>query len=505
MKNKLFVYILFNFFIFSFTYGQTIESLRSVSDSDFPELRWRAANIEDTTDFSIYRSGVKKDDFILVQTLHGKKLIGDSLVCWLIDTTLTEKALYKYFIALPYKKDSVIRSEIMYGHNLGAIPSPQVVRFNAEPSLDRKAINLNWELNYNFTTNTVAIFRSKNYDDGYEIIARLSGNETSYMDVVDIANEAYYYFIVIHDYFGYQRPSVRVPGIATFKEKPIPPQSFKLTNDHNMGRMTWERVGDNVIGYIVYRRINNFGTFFPLNNMFYTPEVGVSYTDSTVKDFKNKDIEYYVVSVSDGFVKSNSTDTLTLHIQGEIVKGAPRECTYVLDSLNRVMLIWTSQEADAEVKGYNVYRTGNDGVKKKINKDLIRYNVNYFVDEENTKTGECAYEIETISITNTPSMNRAGVKLNIQDIPQHLVLSLKKSSKGIQIKGLPMSQTNIKEIILYRQVNSGELKQLTKLSPNNISYTDLNVTEGELYSYSAVAVTTDNTKKTVNGGVLIRY
>jgi hypothetical protein len=505
MKNKIILFILLNSLTFTLIQGQSVKSLRSVNKGEFPEIRWYSGINLDTTDFSIYRTSMEANKFKLVNTLHGSDLKGDSLIYWVIDTTLSEKALYKYFITFPFTKDSVLRSEIMYGHNLGAIPSPQIVRFDAKPAKGKKAIDLNWELNYNFSVNTLSILRSRKYDDGYELIATLSGDANSYTDPVDVANEAYFYFIMINDYFGYQSPSVRIHGISTYKEKPLPPQSFKLSNEDNQAKMTWNRIGNNIVGYKVYRRLNSFGDFYPMSKMFYTPERDVSFVDSTVKGLKNKDIEYYVVSVSDGFVESSPSDTLTFHVQGDILKGAPQECDYVFDSLGRTMLIWTSQEIDNEVRGYNVYRSTSEGKMAKLNQQLIPYNINYFVDEDNTGTSENIYEIETVSITNTPSVTRAIARVNRQHMPQHLILSLNKTSKGILIQGVPLSGTNIKEIVLLKRVNSGDPKQVTKLKPDNIKYTDISVKHGEIYNYSAIAVLKDNTKETVNAGVVMRY
>ena len=485
--------------------GQTIKALHSENDSEFPKLSWYSTSIKDTSDFKVYRTGLKKTDYTPIQTLRRSYIKGDTLFFRVTDTTLTEKALYRYFVTLPYKNDSAVRSEVIYGHNIGRIQSPVVINFKAEPDKEKKAINLSWKLNYNFTVNTLSIYRSNDYEDGYEQVAQLPGDAESYVDRVDVSNEAYYYFVVIHDYFGNQKPSVRFHGIATYAEKPAPPQNVKLNAEDNIIKLQWNRFGNNIVGYRVYRQVDNLTGFVPVNSMFYTPEKEVLYIDSTVSRLKNKKIEYFIVSVSDGFLESSPSDTLSYYIRGDIFKSAPKECNYIIDSLNRIMLIWTSQEADPEVKGYNVFRIDNDGKRERLNEQLIPYNVNSFTDTENTGTGEYIYEIETVSITNTPSPTKAVSHVMLYNTTQHLILSLSRTAKGIQIKAVPLSDQGIKEIVLCRQVNSGDLTTLKTLSPANINYTDTNVTKGELYSYSAIAVYNDKTSKIVNGGVVIRY
>jgi hypothetical protein len=505
MKRFILPIIIFNIITFSIVRGQTILAVHSENDAHFPKLLWYSINIKDTTDFSVYRTGLEKTDFKPVHTIQRSYMKGDTLFFRVIDTTLTKKALYKYFIALPYNKDSVIRSEVLYGHNMGNMPSPQIVHFKATPSDEKKAILLSWKLNYNFTVNTLSIYRSTNYEAGYELIAQLSGDAESYTDRVNVANEAYFYFFVIHDYFGYQMPSIRFHGIATYKEKPFSPQNAKLTADNNSVKLSWTRMGNNIIGYRIYRQVNNSGKFVQINNMFYTPDKEVSYTDSTISQFSNKNVNYYIVSVSDGFVESNPSDTLHYRLQEDIVKTAPKECDYVIDSLNRVMLIWTSQEADEEVKGYNVYRFQTGGEKEKLNNRLIPFNVNYYTDVNNNGRTAYNYEIETISITNTPSLNKTTVNVGKHYVPAHLILSLKRTDKGITIEAIPLTENGIKEILLFKQVNSGSPAQLAKMSPDTIRFTDTNVKSGELYSYSAVAVYKDNSEEIVNAGVIMRY
>jgi hypothetical protein len=196
---------------------------------------------------------------------------------------------------------------------------------------------------------------------------------------------------------------------------------------------------------------------------------------------------------------------MVVRIKGEILKKAPKNCTYVLDSLNRIMLVWTSQEKDTEVEGYNIYRIGADGEKEKLNNQLIPYNRNYFVDEKNNGKKEFTYEIESVSITNTPSLNRATVKVGKRKSSRHLILSLNRTANGIKIEAVPMTENNIHEILILKQVNSGNPKQIASLQPNNIHYIDTKVNKGELYNYSAIAVYKDKSQELVNSGVVIRY
>jgi hypothetical protein len=275
--------------------------------------------------------------------------------------------------------------------------------------------------------------------------------------------------------------------------------------EEKMVHLSWERLGSNIVGYRVYRKIDFNGRFMPVSNMFYTPDKLVKFTDTTAKHLKAQNIEYYAVSISDGFLESNPSDTITYHKPGEIVKRSPKQGDFVLDSLNYIKLIWTSQDSDTEVKGYNVYKISNDKTVK-LNEKLIPYHVNYYLDKTNAGKSDCDYEIETISITNTASLIRTPVKVPSQHIPQHLILAVSKTDKGISIQAVPLTDKEIKEIILLKKTAiTGSPKQIAKLKPNDIIFTDVNVKSGEIYSYSAIAVYKDKYQEVVNAGVAIRY
>lgn len=487
------------------SWGQAIHSLQSVNESRFPEISWHSKIFQDSADFQIYRSGMENTDFIPITTLHGKYAKGDSLIYWIVDTTLTREALYRYFITVPYSLDTLTRSDVMYGHNMGVLPSPRVVSLHARSAEEKKAIHLEWKLNYSFTVNIISLYRSSNYEDGYELVAHLPGDAESYTDPVEVSNEAYFYFLLIHDYFGYQSPSVRVHGIAKYSEKPIPPQNFSIVMEDQQAGLYWEKTGGNIIGYRVYRKSTDFGSYFPLTGII--PESGNkgTYLDTTVRHFQNRHLQYYVVSISGGFSESNPTDTLEVYIPGEIIKAPPAECDYVIDTSGYTMLIWTSQETDAEVKGYNVYCSANKQEKIKLNSALIPYHRNFFTDEKNTGTGEFLYEIETVSITNTPGITRAGRIVHRHEEALQLILTLKRDGKGILITGAPIDRNDIKHIVLYRQTGLGKPIEVAKLLPHTITYTDVNVKPGELYQYIAIARFNNNETQMLNNGVLIRY
>jgi hypothetical protein len=487
--------------------GQQIKGYRSESGINFPKLTWYSTNTKDTSTYTIYRANVKENSFCRVQTLHRITIHPDTLFFRVTDTTLIEKGMYKYYIAMfsPTQKDSIIKSEVLYGHNMGHVASPHVVSFTAMSAKGQKAIELKWKLNYNFSVRSMTMYRSMKYETGYKPIAILSSDAESYTDPVELANEAYFYFLEINDFFGYQVPSIRVFGISDLKEKPYPPQDFKVNNDQKTATFSWRGVGDNIIGYRIYRSIGNSEIYSLLADHINSATRIVNYTDTTVSAYKNVALKYYAVAMSDGFVEGNTTDTLSIYSNTEILPGIPEECNILTDGQGNFKVVWTAQEKDVNLKGYNVYRSINGGGKILLNNGLIPYFRNYYIDTDNKCVGGFEYEIESVSITNSPSAVRKKVTIRVADPAMNLILSIQQSPNGIVISGEPIASAEVKEVLLYRRADQAEPMILARLSPDKIYYKDTKVTQGKFYTYSAMAVLKNGNKTEVNTGVGIRY
>ncbi len=486
------------------TIAQDIRGFKSINKDSIPELHWVAANLKDSLEIKIFRSPVDSMEFREIQTFSHIKYSNDSAYFMVMDTTLQRKSLCKYFIQTSID-DKIVRSEILYGHNMGNIPPPGLVRFKARSAEDKKALVLTWKLNYKFTVKSLSLYRSENYDSGYEFVANLPADAETYTDRVEISNEAYYYFIQIHDFFGYLMPSVRIHGICTYKEMAYPPENFNVSINDDKVLITWERVGRNVKGTKIYRRIGNTGRFYPITTTIPTPNRENAYTDTTINSPGRKEVQYYAVNISDGFLESNPTDTISIMSLGKSVVGPPKEVSYILDSLDRIMLIWDSQDGDPNVKGYNVYRSVNEGTPERLNAGLLSYSSNFFTDSSLQDYGRITYFIETVSITNTPSKIRKSINVQRNQPRLHLVLNLRSEKNGISVSWIPLKDKNMKNLLIYRQSGSDAPVLLSRLSPDTNRFMDSGAVSGNIYTYIVVAKLINGGELVVNDGVSMSY
>ncbi len=484
--------------------AQKIRALQSINSGAHPELRWFADKPLLETEYKVWRTNLKENKSNIVETIMMKVSRNDTMFYVVVDTTLTERALYKYYLEFITARDSILVSETLYGHNLGNLPAPAITEIYSKSALNRKAIELEWKLNYNFTVKSLALFRSRHYDDGYELIAHLPADATHYVDPVDISNEPYYYFIQIRDFFGYQLPTVRVHGICTYAEKPYPPQNFSAALEDGKVIMNWEISGGNVLYSRIYRKTGMHDQFMPIAQLGVPDKIEGEFVDESLDNFEGEEISYYVVNISDGFLKSNPSETKTIKLSADKDILAPRQLTYVFDSLQNVKLIWSSLEADPNVRGYNVYRALEDQMPLKLNSDLLHFGINYWTDSTVEPGRDYLYEIETISITNQPALVRTRVQVRTALPDVDMLITLSRVDNGIQLSWLPPSIQGIKEIHLYRQTINGEPSLIRRLPASETSFVDRNLALGTDYLYFAIAKMETGADIILNKGVVIR-
>jgi len=297
MKKILFILALFAAPLWSS--AQYVIAYRSVSELNRPELTWFSQDKSLKPEFEVFRAPVGSTAFAAVPTLRRNSSGGDTLFFHVIDTTLTVKGLYQYFIKVRKDNDSLALSEVMYGHNMGALPSPQVISFTAKSAKDRKALILDWKLNYGFTVKVLALFRSRHYDREFELVALIPPDTTHFVDIVQVSNEPYFYFFQIRDFFGYQIPSVVVHGICTYAEKPYPPQNLRFAIARDHVELSWKSVGKNITGYRVYKSYMDQGIFMQAGPTIPVTDSMAMFTDTAVRIAGKLSARYYVVTLSD--------------------------------------------------------------------------------------------------------------------------------------------------------------------------------------------------------------
>jgi hypothetical protein len=468
-------------------FAQDLKVLKVENVKENPLLKWFVkGNDLKAKKFEVWRASLKEKKFDRIQTLHfvdtHKK---DTLVYTVLDTTLTKKAIYQYYIKLKSNNESKqIVSQVVYGHNIGYIPNPMIISFNITSSKTEKAINLNWKLNYNFSVRSLSVFRSSHNERDFIKIAELKSNETHYTDYVPLSNHNYFYFILIADYFGYQHPCAPTPGFCTYKVKPFKPIDFTLEKVDNKVKLAWKNIKNDLSGYVVYRSINN-NKFSPLHVMQTANNKKEVFYDSIPKnDEVDLKLKYFVVNIGDSYLESTTSDTLSLFIDKHLKLLPPKEFRAFSKENNQIKFIW-SLTKNNRIMGYNIYQIYP--VKKKINRKIIPRINNYYSDSIFYKSGKYQFAIESIGRENEKSKLKAKTSISILSAYHHLVVNLQQYKDKVIIKWKELPSDKIKSISLYRQEEENKPILIKKYNNIDAKYEDTQLKKDKVYFYSFYA------------------
>ncbi len=482
-------------------FGQTIQLKSSESAGSMPEMVWITTKTIDTVEFNVFRAEAGKHSFKEIHSIHFAHKLenSDTTEFTVIDTTLAVKGLFEYYIAVRIDGQTVT-SETTLAHNYGILPKPHLKSFDAEPLADRKAILLKWDIAYAKTVSSLQLFRSSNYDSSYIKVTDLPVDTGKFIDVVPVANEPWFYFIVINDFFGGKTQSVRIPAFATFSEKPFKPHNIhgKFSNDSIL--IDWENTGGNIIGYRVYRSINQ-NPFLLLSDMKDNVSKNAVYIDTSEVVKKSVQLKYYVCNVSDGFVESTPSDTLSFYITEHEPVLAPETPDFIVDANGDVKLLWMPNVKSSDI-GYNVYVTSAKNSSIQLNKNLL--SENSFTDTVLRAPGKYFYEIESVGLNNKVSANKSGVTVYFYPLKIHVILDVSRQSNGFAISWKRPLNRHIKSLELEKQTEDGKTTLLKTVdNTSDVTVTDKGLKPGNTYLYKLSATLDNGDKIVVNKGVSI--
>jgi len=483
--------------------SQNIHVTQVDTDTNAPDITWTGKQPIDTLDFIVKRANFKSKVYKKIKTLHYVKSSkdSDSLAFHVIDTTLTKKAIYLYNIEA-FVKGKKVHSEVAMAHNYGLLPPTKFISFKATPLKDRKAVKLIWQLNYTPTISSLTLYRSNKYDDGFKKIADLDPNQKSYIDVIPLANEPWFYYIEIHNFFGGKILSVRIPAFATFSEKPFPPQHVRYEIDHDSIVFNWQNVGNNIVGYRVYRSENN-STFHQIHNMVQSNQKQIIFKDFDEDVKNNTHLRYYIRNVSDGFVESNPTDTIDIYMPMHEKVYPPEQVDYIIDAQNNVKLLWVPSKK-GKVFAYNVFLTMPDKKSIKLNDSLLIQN--YYVDKKIRPKGKYVYAIEGVGFKNKLSQGKTPISINRYNPKVQIILDINKVKNALQISWKKPLGQPVRKIKLFKQVDNQKpiLVKVYNVDKDGI-FTDTNVKHGHNYLYFLKAVLINNVESRLTNDVEMYY
>jgi uncharacterized protein len=308
---------------------------------------------------------------------------------------------------------------------------------------------------------------------------------TFYKDKVEKAGP-YYYYVSSVDAAGNESKSDPIFSEVYDIIPPAQPLGLTAKADTNKIYLSWQKnkEGD-VAGYLIYRTINkNNNNNFALLNA--SPVKETSFRDNLPKNARNNFL-YKIIAIDSSYNKSKSSDMVSVRMPDVIPPVRP-----YLKSINNsetyVIIKWLSNK-DADLKGYNIYRSVGNEKYSLLNKTLIVPSRDNYIDP-NIESGK-TYFYYIIAIDSAGNQSQSSNTLkgfyNFTTLSSVGLTDFKiKYREEKQSIHLSWKQENIKGILGFLvYCKEGDIERIIPISKKTgmLEYYDKNVISGKTYYY----------------------
>jgi|WetSurMetagenome_2_1015567.scaffolds.fasta_scaffold12433_2 fibronectin type 3 domain-containing protein len=434
----------------------------------------------------------------------------DSIFVSATDAAVTPGAIYRYklvpmdIFGNPGKE---AESDLVAVYNF-TMDAPLIQELKATNPEGSKGTIVSWVISRNDLVNSIRLFRSTNYDNGYALLAEVPSTESSYLDQTVEPAKKYFYKITITGPMGeLSAASARVFAISDDKSKPLPPVILSATGTSKGILLTINVTENNLSGIRIYRKGEKETDLIPITELLPAKNNTVIWEDTT--DISGSRFYGYAA-------KSENAS----HFQGdfsEIVYARSAKQVNVpvvmgltadfYDTYNK--LFWTNMQfGETTVEGYIVFRQElPSGTMKQLNDTLISSEVNSYTDRTITERKPYAYSVVLVDEFGNKSRMCNPVSVIPPAIPVIPPSSVAGNSEQtlIRISWNEVRSTTLKEYRVYRYIR-GSKATVTGTVPagSTTEITDKNVTKGQLYFYYITTVNTDNKESKPSEEVSIR-
>ena len=355
-------------------------------------------------------------------------------------------------------------------------------------------IRLSWQMSNKASLESINIFRSDNYDSGFEKIGTVASWDSTFIDQNIMPDRLYYYYLETKDFnIEKSKRSARFFAFGYDYNRPLQPTinyAIPLTNGVKLDVLIPDEF---VVGYRVLRSENGSRDFSIINSLVKVNKGDKIMTFYDTSSVMNSRIFYnYVIeSINSSNKVSERSNMVQCRPNKNTNVMVPRSVNiYFQDSL--IHLSWENiMNEDVFVAGYQVYKKkGTDDFFEPVFSENQINTKNYYTDEVYERGENYEYQIEAIDIAGYPSLSRISGHIKIPNsvIPEPVVLSVLSLSDGVRIEWSKPNDSSIQNYDIYRYQRGQEPVKIGLVESSIESYLDINVQEGQLYFYMIKAI-----------------
>ncbi|GEM_PF-1096420 len=470
---------------------------------------WYVTGKSSLNSFLVYRRVFGKGEYQRLNIERGFNNSQDTVYLIAADNAVQNPALYEYYIQpLDIYGNSGPGSEVATAGTLGSVGYAVPDYFNARGGEKDHRVELSWKFNETEYLRSIELYRSKSYDDGYMRIARLSPKDTSFTDIVPVANENFWYYLITGGANGNSLPSSKVSAMfRNSGEKPMPPEETGAENINNGVMVYWSCQEPYAKGFYVYRYVYETAEFEQVSGLIPADEEIYSFADTASYLQGNEVYRYAVRTVNDVDQLSDYSVTASASPGKKAAVGSPMNLR-IAGRDKGILLIWDDMRMREQVLlGYKVFRKEDpDGRYVLLPGDTLKNDLNFYRDTTLVAGKAYRYTVTAIDFYG----NESPQSVSVLFVPESStviapeILRAVNTKDGILVSWGQVTDENAVTVKIYRSRPGMNPLPVITIMKSVDEYLDKSVSEGELYTYEISVITESDKESVRSSGVTVR-
>jgi fibronectin type 3 domain-containing protein len=474
-------------------------------------LKWKADAGKRPSSFACFRQDQLKGDFVIIVPPHTILTVKDSLFFILSDTLVSPMSVYRYYILpMDFYGNTGVASDtaLVANYDFRSIPLPDKISTVSLDSLG--GIRLTWHVSDPAKIKSLKIFRSMQWEKGYEQIAEVSAETEFYVDQNVEPMVKYFYYVNMIGAFGEESaPSAKTFGIFQSALKPVRPWILKYEGTKTGVRLELAAPEKNVAGYRVYRGIEGQDISLVTDLVPKNDSITIFVDTDTTLSGKLQ-YGYTVRAENVSHRMSDYSDTVFVRPLKSTGSPVPRDLTADVEN-DVVQLYWLDmQPFDQTLDGYFVYRREfsekNPLEFKKITERPIGAQINRYKDTIALEGKIFEYAVQSIDIFGSVSKLSNPVRIHVQSqapIPPEGVRA-QRTSEGVLVQWDETIQKDAAGFNVYRYEREKKHERVASLKLKELEFTDKKIHRGNLYFYYVTCVDSKKVESSPSREISIR-
>lgn len=472
-------------------------------------VRWFVPGGSSLNSFLVFRRVFGKGEYRRLDIARGFNISQDTVYLIAADTAVQNPALYEYYIKpLDIYGNSGPESEVISAGTQGSVNYAVPEYFNGRGGEKDHRVELSWKFGETGYLRSIELYRSKSYDTGYTRIARLSPNDTSFTDIVPVANENFWYYLITGGPNGNSPPSAKVSAMfRNSGEKPPPPAETGAESIKGGVKVYWSCHEPYAKGFYVYRYVYETAEFEQVSGLIPAGEEIYSFVD-TARFLQGNDVYRYAVrTVNDVDQLSDFSETASASPGKKAAVGTPMNLRITARDKG-ILLLWDDlRPAEPVLLGYKVFRKEDpDGRYELLPGDTLENELNFYRDTTLVSGKAYRYAVTAIDFYGNESAQSVSVSF-VPEVSTGIapeIMRAVNTKEGILVSWGQVTDEKAVSVKVYRSRPGMNPLPVITLQKTTDEYLDKSVSEGELYTYEISVVAEDNHESLRSNRVTVR-